>query len=316
MNCSIAVSVVIPTYNGKDLLRQNLPNVVEVLSGSGLMYEIIVVDDASTDDSIEFLNENYAEIRTFRNEINSGFSRTMNRGISEAKHDWILSLNNDMRLPGDFFSPIVSLLNDNVFSVSCTIKDGKGERILESAKVLKRGVSSIRSKDAEYDVPVYSLYSCGGCALYNRVKLLELGGFDEIFSPFYYEDMDLGLKAWHRGWSNMYTPGTFCYHDHSVTIKTKFKRYFVKKTINRNKLILQYIYLENPGFILFICQLMLKFLYSGLLAFTPKRRAFVQSVFDLISISKNLNIRRKREKKAIVLSLNEIMQNIGKPVNI
>ncbi len=309
------ISVIIPTFNGKELLRQNLPNVVRVLSDSGLMFEIIVVDDASTDETILFLAENYPDIRSFRNETNSGFSKTMNRGIAEAKYDWILSLNNDMRLPDGFFDSITPLLTDTIFSVSCTIKDGQGIRTLESSKLLKLSAGAIRSKDAESQQPVYSLYSCGGCAVYNRAKLLELGGFDEIFTPFYYEDMDLGLKAWLRGWQSIYTPGTFCYHDHSVTIKTKFKQFFVKKTINRNKLFLQSVYLNGLSLALFLCMLFLKFLYSLILLFIPKRKAFVLAFIELMAMRKGLISKRKLIKQTAVSSLEELIKIIGTSAN-
>jgi GT2 family glycosyltransferase len=123
------------------------------------------------------------------------------------------------------------------------------------------------------------------------------------------------LKAWQRGWQSIYTPDTFCYHDHSVTIKTKFKQFFVKKTINRNKLFLQSVYLNGISLLLFFCLLFLKFIYSVLFFFLPKRKAFILAFFELLAMRKDLIFRRKMIKETSVNSLSDLTQTIGSPAN-
>jgi Predicted glycosyltransferases len=310
------ISVVIPTYNGKSLLEKNLPNILETLLQSALSYEIIIVDDASSDDTIPYLKENFPSVRIVQNEKNLGFSKTMNEGIKAAKYDWILALNNDMRLPANFFQVLQKQLKPELFSISCLIKDGKGEKILESAKAFKPKFGKITVKDREIDFPVYSLYSCGGCALYNRGKLLELNGFDEIFSPFYYEDLDLSLRAWHRGWKSVFTPYTFCYHDHSQTIKSEFARMFTKRTINRNKLIIGSLYLNGIQRSVFYLSLLLKYLFSLLLYFLPKRKVFVLAVHDFVSLHPEIRKRRNTLRQTAVLRFHEIISLVNNPKSV
>lgn len=311
-----SISVIIPTYNGKILLEKNLSNIIEALNHSGLTHNIIVVDDASSDGSETYLKERFPQVEIIRNEQNLGFSNSMNVGIRAAKYDWILALNNDMRLPDNFFREMLKLFDPNLFSISCLIKDGKGEKTLESAKVFKPNFGKITVKDREANEVVYSLYSCGGCALYNREKLLDLNGFDEIFSPFYYEDLDLSLRAWHRGWKSVYTPKTFCYHDHSQTIKSEFARMFTKRKINRNKLIIGSLYLNGTQRTVFFISLLLKYLFSLLLYLLPKRKVFVLAVHDFVSLHTEIRKRRNTLQQTAVLRFPEIISLVNNPKSV
>ena len=81
-----SISVVIPTYKGKALLAQNLPSVFHALEQATTIFEIIVVDDASLDDTAAFLQEHYPSIKLLSNETNKGFSPTINKGIFAAQY--------------------------------------------------------------------------------------------------------------------------------------------------------------------------------------------------------------------------------------
>jgi GT2 family glycosyltransferase len=100
---SRSISVVIPNFNGKGLLQKNLPSVFECLQDINNDWEIIVVDDCSTDDSVEFIGENYPEIVLLANEQNMGFSPTIDKGIFHAKYELVLALNSDIKLQKGYF---------------------------------------------------------------------------------------------------------------------------------------------------------------------------------------------------------------------
>ena len=99
-----SISIIIPNYNGTQLLKQYLPFTIAAIEAEGVTYEIIVVDDASTDDSVVFLQAEYPNIKVIINPINSGFSYTCNRGIEAAACELILLLNSDVKLTPDYFS--------------------------------------------------------------------------------------------------------------------------------------------------------------------------------------------------------------------
>ncbi|HNR75154.1 MAG TPA: glycosyltransferase, partial [Cyclobacteriaceae bacterium] len=97
------ISVVIPNYNGRNLFPQTLPFVFKALENCGLPFEVIIVDDCSTDESVEFLRQNYPQIQVVVNEVNRGFAPTINRGAFLAKFDLLFLLNSDVKLEPDYF---------------------------------------------------------------------------------------------------------------------------------------------------------------------------------------------------------------------
>ncbi|MDB5151144.1 MAG: glycosyltransferase, partial [Mucilaginibacter sp.] len=104
-NINKGISVVIPNYNGTKLLTQNLPSVYTALKNSALPYEVIISDDASTDDSVAFIKTNYPDVILISNSENSGFSVNINKGIAAAKLELVLLLNSDIKLDEHYFEP-------------------------------------------------------------------------------------------------------------------------------------------------------------------------------------------------------------------
>ena len=211
-----SVSVIIPTYNGKELLMKYLPKCEHALQKSSLIsdYEIIIVDDCSNDDTLTFLNKSYSHVIKLKNSSNSGFSKTINKGIRHSKMELALLLNNDMELPEDYFDKTIPFFNeqDHLFGISTEIRDIKGEKVLEGAKIALRKHGMLHYQDCLHKENCSTLYLCGGNALIDNQKLKELEGFNELFSPFYFEDFDLSLRAWRKGWTSLYTNQTFCKH--------------------------------------------------------------------------------------------------------
>ena len=89
-----SISIVLPNYNGRHLLEKNLPSIVEALAGFD--HEIIIVDDCSADDSVEFIQRSYPDIKLIQNEVNLGFSTTCNTGIFAAKYPLLCVANTDV----------------------------------------------------------------------------------------------------------------------------------------------------------------------------------------------------------------------------
>ena len=234
------VSVVIPSFNGKALLEKYLPCLLETLKNSQQVaqYETIIVDDASTDGTDVFLTENYPEVIYLKNTKNMGFSKTSNRGLHQAKHELVLFLNNDMVLNDDFFEKTIPYFDqEDTFGVFSEIRDSLGEKKLEGQKTPKCKKHKIHYKDNRETKGPFTFYLCGGNALVSREKMLKLQGFNEIFSPFYFEDFDVSLRAWRKGWKSYYTEDTFCKHCHSQTINSNFSKEYVQGIFLRNRFI-------------------------------------------------------------------------------
>ena len=213
------VSVVIPTWNGREHLARTLPSVVAALAGSE-QHEVLVIDNASDDGTAEFLADAFPSVRLVELGSNLGFGRACNAGFSLARHDIVVLLNNDMRVEPDFLQPLVDGFQDTrVFSVTSQIhfEDSAKEREETglTAGRWHRGRIRIRHvADERVDELFPTFYSGGGSTAFDRIKVLELGGFDEILAPFYMEDVDLSYMAWKRGWVNLYAPRSIVHHEH------------------------------------------------------------------------------------------------------
>jgi GT2 family glycosyltransferase len=245
-----SISVVIPNYNGKHLLQQNLESVVAALKNSNALFEIIIVDDASSDSSAQFIKHIYPEITLIINDVNQGFSVSCNKGIAIANNELILLLNTDIQLPVDYLSKQFKYFeNPDTFGVMAKIIGFKDGQIQDTARHVSRSGFKIKTnkffhlKDESFWCP--TAYLSGANALVDSHKLKKMGGFDEIFSPFYGEDLDLGLRAWRLGWKCYFQPQSYCLHDHSSTTKNYKTRNWVKAIFFRNRFVVHAIHLNT-----------------------------------------------------------------------
>jgi GT2 family glycosyltransferase len=267
-----SISVVIPNYNGRKLLEENIPSVISSLKKSKQDYEIIISDDASSDDSILFLRNSYPSIIIIENKINRGFSGTMNKGIEAASKDLVLALNSDVNLTEDYFLPQLKYFEDpETFGVMGRIIGMHDDSIQDGAKyplmkglTIKGTVNYIFKEENNNNIPLPSLYLGGANALMDRKKLQELGGFDEIYAPFYGEDLDLGIRAWRLGWKSYYEHAAICRHPASTTIAKYHKRKKIKTVAARNKFILHSIHLEGSLHFLFRIKIFFELIFRTL----------------------------------------------------
>jgi len=246
-----SVSIVIPNYNGKHLLESYLPSVITAAENADTDFEVIVIDDGSKDDSISFIKQHYKNVKLLVNDKNRGFSYTCNHGIREAKYELILLLNSDVKLTPDYFQHQWKyFLKPDSFGVMARIMSFDETKIEDAARLLYYSGCRIKANKFYYseeptDDNVYTAYLSGANALVDAKKLKELGGFDEIYSPFSSEDFDLSLRAWQLGWKCYYEHRSVCFHHISGSTKTQIKSNFIKKIYYRNRFLLQKIQLTG-----------------------------------------------------------------------
>jgi len=214
------VSIIIPNFNGKELLKENLPSLLKATCDNN---EIIVVDDGSTDGSAEFIRSSYPDIKLLRLEKNQGFGTACNHGIKESKNRLIYLLNNDIRVGQNFLQPLLThFQKDDIFAVrSREVSPDLGAvdfDVLIYAD-FKFGIfwyryeRTHRLKDA-----VPTLFADGGHTMFDKEKFLILGGFDALYRPFYWEDWDISYRAWKKGWRTLYAPRSEVFHKSGSTV--------------------------------------------------------------------------------------------------
>jgi GT2 family glycosyltransferase len=210
------ISIVIPNYNGTELLRRNLPGVLEAARRE-VSAEVIVVDDASSDRSVELLREEFASVRVIANPRNLGFGRTCMAGALAAKGDILVLLNSDVSVEPDFLAPLREDLEDGeVFAVSAVdLLSGVPDAPCEVRHPkIRRGFFRFYTHAPVGKPPYDTLFVPGGYAAYRRSMFLELGGFEPLYEPFYWEDVDICYRAWKRGWRSVVDPRSRIRHEH------------------------------------------------------------------------------------------------------
>jgi GT2 family glycosyltransferase/predicted SAM-dependent methyltransferase len=244
----VKVSIVIPNYNGQRLLEKNLPFVVEAARNHNDDTEIIVVDDASTDGSTQFLSKAFPDVRLLVNEKNEGFAKTCSKGIMASLHPLLFLLNTDVIPEKQSLSVLAdNFRREDLFAVCPLIYDEHGNINLYSCNrpVLKKGRLSFTQQTKEFyqeaikkkeTYPIF--YATAGNSMFSKEKFLAMGGFDDLFYPFYCEDIDLGWMAWRRGWKSILDPRTSVVHFSHGSIASSFKRRYVRKTNKRNNMIM------------------------------------------------------------------------------
>jgi len=245
-----SVSVIIPNYNGSRLLQQYLPFTLEAVNTANIVYEIIIVDDCSTDDSVNFIHENYPEINLVVNSKNEGFSYSCNRGIELARYELILLLNTDVKLTSNYFEHQWKYFSRwDTFGVMGCIKDMDSEHIQDAARLPKTNGFKLKTDCFYYTHDdkdrLYTLYLSGANALIHAGKLKEIGGFCELFSPFYCEDMELSLRAWRLKWNCYYEHKAVCMHEFSARKKNDRKTKWDKILYFRNNFFMHALHLKN-----------------------------------------------------------------------
>lgn len=239
------ISVIIPNYNGADLLAKNLPKVIEELKRyPEHLLEIIISDDGSTDKSretIENIIKRYAgqvKIRQINNK-HQGFSTTVNEGVKIAEGELIILLNTDVYPKENFLNPLLSQFQDkNIFAVGMMdesientniVRRGRGEGYWHKGFVLhKRG--EINKTD--------TFWVAGGSGIFRKSVWLKLSGFSQIYNPFYWEDIDLSYRAQKSGYKIVFEPESVVVHEHAIgAIKKTTSPFTIKLVSYRNQFI-------------------------------------------------------------------------------
>lgn len=226
------VSVVIPNWNGQDKLLKNLP---AVLALEGIL-EVIVVDDGSSDASVEILKKSFPSVKVIEKSENSGFAKTVNLGVKRAKGELVFLLNTDASPDKDAAKVVLGHFEDpKIFSIGCNT-GGNWSWIKFDKGYLWHYMQPFSDQDKR--TLHQTLWASGGSGIFRKSYWEELGGLDEIFSPFYEEDTDLGYRATKRGFINLWDPNSKVNHPlKKGVIAENFKLKFVENIAQRNQLL-------------------------------------------------------------------------------
>ncbi len=241
---SLNATIIIANWDGKHLLAECLPSVIEAIKYDGCNHDILVVDNGSTDGSVDFVRKNFQSVHVLPLDRNYGFIGGNNRGVAAAQTQIVVLLNNDMTVDRGFLRPLLEGFRDpSVFAVTSQIFFADSQRRREETGKTRARFEygsfylwhdDIGKSDETCDtLPVF--WAGGGSCAIDREKYLEVGGLDSLYRPFYTEDTDISYQAWKRGWKCLLAPASHVVHKHRSTTKTKFDHDFVENTIRKNQ---------------------------------------------------------------------------------
>ncbi len=234
------VAIVIPNLDGREVLEDCLASVA-ALDYERERIEVLLVDNGSTDGSLELVRERFPSVRVVRHERNLGFAAACNAGARAARDAQVVAfLNNDMRFERDFLRELVApLVRRECAATTAKILGWDGRTIDTSGTgttflgiAVQPGYGA--APRPEHDVPRRTLFACGGAMAIDAAVLRDVGGFDEEYFA-YYEDLDLGWRMWVQGHEIRYVPTALCRHRHSHT-SNRFPPEVVRLVMIRNSL--------------------------------------------------------------------------------
>ncbi|MBI2821170.1 MAG: glycosyltransferase family 2 protein [Acidobacteria bacterium] len=226
-----SISVLIPNFNG----RRHLGACLESLQQQRRkIEEVVVFDNGSRDQSVEFISENFPSVRVIASADNCGFAGALNRAARCARGEWLAFMNNDMRAAPDWMEASLERSGTHECIASRILNwegdkvdfDGSSLQYLGFADQLGIGENSARPSAAG---PI--LFPCGGAMFIRRDLFLDVGGFDEDYFAIY-EDVDLGWRLWLQGHEVFFDPACVVYHRGHATLdarREEKKRYLMHR---------------------------------------------------------------------------------------
>lgn len=293
------VSIVIVNWNGKKWLKKCLDS---LLDQSYKKVEIIIIDNASSDDSLEFIRENYPQVRLFVNKNNLGLTKAINQGVRLSKGEFLLLINNDAWVNTDFLERLYKFYSEYSFAVIAP-----QEKRYDKTQDFKCNTTIDPTGSPAYFIPTYGrpdkLFYLSVCFFCSRKAYLESKGLDNNFF-MYHEDVDWFWRLSLLGKKFAYVDDVFIYHAgagstgggikyntflwrNQNALQTLIKNYSLQMLL----LVLPIYFLQNLGEILFF-----------LLTFKPRLAiSYLQGwSFNIKNLRRTLKERKWIQERRVV----------------
>ena len=198
------VTFIVPTYNQRALMDFCLPALV---AEAGTEHQVIVVDDAGTDDTAEYVRRTYPSVQVVRLQRNEGFAGAVRAGIAASTTPLFALINNDAQVRPGFLAAMVPHFDQpDVFAVCARIELPDGSQV-ETGRVAAAFSGILEPHHLPpTEGPAPTLYAGGASSIFHRARYDALGGLDTLYHPFYWEDIELGYRAWRVGWRSLFEP--------------------------------------------------------------------------------------------------------------
>lgn len=214
-------SVIIPNWNGSKLLEDCLSSITEQTFKD---FEIILVDNGSTDNSLQYVRNNFPKVKIISLQKNFGFAKAINEGVRVSKAEYVIFLNNDTRVDKNWLGNLIKCADSHpeVISVNCKLLNFFNKKTIDGVGILINEVGQAKSigwqeKDSgQYDKEQYIFGATGGASLFKREDFIKVGLFDGRYF-MYSEEVDFAFRAQFLGYKSIFCPKAVVYHKHKAT---------------------------------------------------------------------------------------------------
>jgi GT2 family glycosyltransferase len=251
--------VLVLNYNGLAHLEACLSTLEVAAAQAGAPCRVVLVDNCSTDDSVAFTRRRFPDVEVVVTPRND-FLFSLNDVVRARSEEVAIVVNNDMRFDRDFVAPLLPHFADpTLFAVGAAILNWSGDAHTVGPRCakLERGWFH-KWWSTECAHPALTLEASGGAAAYRREMFVALGGFDPLFRPGYYEDLDLSYRGWSRGWRVVYEPRSRVYHRESVSMIARLGDAGKARLLYRNHLLFT---IKNVGDGCFLARFLVRLPY-------------------------------------------------------
>ena len=280
MSARPSVAILILNWNGREHLEILLPSIREAVARHPDPVAVVVVDNRSTEPDAEWVRREYPEFEVVIAERND-YLFSLNPVVAARREEVVIILNNDMKVAPDFIAPLLGHFADpRVFAVSASVFDWDSDRRQIGRRTIRmRKWWFDKEDDFRIERPVYTVEAGGGCSAYRRTMFVELGGFDDLYRPGYWEDMDLSYRAWMRGWTSCIEPRSRIWHRHGATLWDRAREHRMIALLNRNGALFMVKNLDGWGFVLgFLAMLPWRIAYHWFVGSRPHARGLIDAL--------------------------------------
>jgi GT2 family glycosyltransferase len=274
------VSILVLNYNGLEHLEACLSSLCRAAAVYGPACRVVLVDNRSTDESVAFTRRRFPQVEVTIAPVND-FLFSLNGVAASRREEVVVVVNNDMRFDERFVAPLVEhFVDPRVFAVGAAIRtwDGTADTVGPRCARLEQFWFH-KWWSYERQETALTLEACGGAVAYRRRAFVDLGGFDPLYRPGYYEDLDVSYRAWARGWRVVYEPRSVAYHKESATMIARFGSPAKARLLYRNHLLFTIKNVGGSGFLLgFLALLPYRVLSPLLRGYTVPLRGFVRAL--------------------------------------
>ncbi len=274
------ISVIIPTFKNKNILVGNLKHNISFLKD----YEIIVVNDSPEDNLYPDLKD-FKNLVLLNNKQNLGFGQSVNKGIKKAKNKFVMLLNDDVILHDQSYKKALAEFknNRNLFAVTFSQNEKNSITVGRNKLFWRKGL--LYHAKSDHLQPGLTAWAEGGSCMIDKDKFVQLGGFNKLYYPFYWEDIDLSYQAWKLGYQIIFDPDILVTHWHESTIGKYFSPKQIKQVAYKNQFTFIWKNIVNPYlFLKHILLLPYNLVYFSLKGEKYFVLGFIQALSNIISI--------------------------------